>query len=307
MDRMDLADRACLDRACAWVERQRPAFRVERKRESIAAAVKAVAELAHAADFLLRSPAARHHAAAQAWLDQAWAELEQGELLRELIAANPRLIPFATALLPFHLRGYRNPTLVSTIAAQARCVRMGPLNWTLLVPVLRLLDLDPTPEMCAQADSLSVLQSQPHAQAMPADAVYVLTHECMYACGLGRYPLRGTESQAAYLRHVLPELVERFVDMKDADIVAELLLACHAVAIQPTARAEQILITAQIADGCVMTVDASQLPATILPRFSHPRLGRHYHTTLVAIMAWAARCAPGLPRDPMRLMQEQTT
>ena len=89
--------------------------------------------------------------------------------------------------------------------------------------------------------------------------------------------------------------------------MAELLLACHAVGTQPTARAEQLLIAVQTADGCVMTIDASQLPATILPRFSHPQLERQYHTTLVAIMAWSARFAAGLPRDHIRLMQEQAS
>lgn len=297
-----------LARACAWINAQLPAFHVERKRETLAAAIKAVAELAHAADFLLRSAEADLVSTGRTWMSQAWAALDQGELLRELVASNPRLLPFGAAFLPFHLCGYSNEALRSTVALQAQRAQMGPLNWTLIVPVLRLLEIAPSPEMEQQARLLSVLHSQTSAQLMPPDAVYVLTHECLYATGYGRYAPRCAASVAAYLQDVLPALVSRFVDRADADILAELILVCRVLGLPAVEdRALRLLAEAQTPAGNVLTVDSSQTNATILPRFVHPWLPRSYHTTLVAIMAWSASHPEDAVRDNVMSSHEQTS
>lgn len=284
--------------ACGWINAHLAAFHVERKRESLAASIKAVAELAHAADFLLRSADAEQSALGHAWIEQAWAALEQGELLRELVASNPRLLPFGAAFLPFHLCGYRNEALRSTLAAQAQRAHLGPLNWTLVVPVLRLLAIEPSSQMEDQARLCSVLHNQTSAAAMPPDAVYVLLHECLYASAYGRHAPRGSEQVTAYLRAVLPALVSRFVDLPDSDILAELILVSQVLGLHDVnGRAHQRLVAAQIPDGSVMAIESNTAQPTILPRPVHPGLPRSYHTTLVAIMAWTARPVRSEPRD----------
>ena len=185
---------------------------------------------------------------------------------------------------------------------------MGPLNWTLIVPVLRLLEIEPSSEMEEQARLCSVLHNQTSAAAMPPDAVYVLTHECLYASAYGRYAPRCAEPVTAYLRTVLPALVSRFLDLPDVDILAELLLVSQVLGLKEVdGRVHQRLAAAQTPDGSVLALDSSPTQTSILPRFVHPGLPRSYHTTLVAIMAWAARPVRSEPRDHETTSNEQAS
>lgn len=276
-----------LRRACGWVDARLSAFKIDRTRQWFGASVKAVAELAHGADCLLRASDAPLVAIGRTWMDHAWAELDGGELIREIIAKSPHFAPAAAAFLPFFLSGYRNEMLRATLASQVRRAELGPLHWTMMVPVLRLFEIELAPAMEEAARVLSVLHGKTLASAMPQDAAYILIHECLYASSWGRHALRCDEATTAYLAETLPALVEIYCELGDADSVAELILASHCAG-RPceSERPFALLAESQTAEGNLVAQDPNSR-VTVIRRFEHPRLARTYHTTLAAIMAWS--------------------
>src|SRR5262249_4872802 len=90
-----------LARACAWIDDRIAAFHVDGAANQLLPSLKAIAELAHAGELLMRTSEPR----GRRWLEHAWTMTERGELLCKLIHANPRLVIAATTLVPFHLAG----------------------------------------------------------------------------------------------------------------------------------------------------------------------------------------------------------
>ncbi len=251
--------------------------------------IKALGDLAHGGDTLERMPDRTHAARGTAWLDFAHGELAAGEHIRALIAASPMYAPAAVTFLPFELSGRGNPRLTATLADQVRRAQLPPLAWTMLVPTLELYGIPPTATMRAAARRTSVLANETDAAVMPFDAAYVLAHECMYATRWGREPPRWSERVDDYARRVLPALAMRAAAAADADLLAELALAHHAVT-GDALEIWEVLEAAQLPAGNV--APPPQL-VTMFPRLPHPQLTRTYHTTLVAIMAWCVRDRPG--------------
>ena len=275
-----------LSHACQWIDLHLLDFKVNPSPAWLFASIKAVTELAHAADFLLRTGEPRWVAVGHRWMEFAWAEIKGGELLRALIKSDARLVPIGIAFLPFHLSGHHSDALNATMEAQVRATQMDPLGWTLTVPALEILGIAADPVMQVQARPLSVLANRTAAALLPQDAVYLLAHECLYASSWGRHAPRYPEETADYVAATLPALISNCCDVGDADVLAELVLALHSSSL-PCVDLEvwKILQDAQEADGNV--VSREQLN-TLFPRLVHPVLQRTYHTTLVAIMAWSA-------------------
>jgi hypothetical protein len=278
-----------LERACAWIDARLEQFRLVRSREFLLASLKALAELGHAADYLLRSRRPRAIAVGERWIDFAWNELGRGAVVRTIVNADPRYLACAATYVPFHLCGRRDDELGRLIAAQAERATMSDLEWTLMVPLLRLLDLVPSEAMPAYAARLSVLVNRPPAALMPVDAIYLLTHECPYATSFGRTPPDFDAATEAYLATTLPALLTRCRDNGDTDALAELVVAWHSVRADCTDAATwQHLHEAQTSDGNLTT----QPQPSLVARRPHPSLGRTYHTTLAAIMAWSGCAHP---------------
>jgi len=275
-------------RACAWIETRLGDLAIDRSLDPSRrmAALKAFGDLAHAADILERSAQPALAAIGQRWMELAVRQLAGGERIRELIAAAPIYAPAAVMFLPLHLSGRPCPALYATLAAQIRGAELPPLAWTMLVPSLELYDIEPTAVMRAQARRMSVLAAGTAAALLPQDAAYVLVHECMYATRWGRCPPRWDRDTSAYVAQTLPELIERRTADRDADLVAELILAAHAALGACAApRAWDALLAAQTPAG---NVEPLARLVTMFPRLPHPVLTRTYHTTLVSIMAWTA-------------------
>ena len=279
---------APMARACAWVDAHLAAFKIVPSAAALLPSIKAVAELAHAADYLTRTADRGLAETGTRWLDFAWAETARGEIIRAVLAADPRFVPTAITYLPFHLSGRRNEALRQTIAAQVRAATMMPLGWAMTVPALRMLGLEATPAMEAAARKISVLAQRTDPARLPQDAAYLLAHECVYASAWGRRATDFAPATARYVEEALPALLARH--LADADVVAELILAVHATSpVCVEAAAWQAIERAQDPSG---KVNPTRELVTMFERLSHPVLERAYHTTLVAIMAWASCSHP---------------
>lgn len=275
-----------LSQASSWIDSHLRDFEVNPSPAWLFASIKAVTELAHAADFLLRTQEPRWIAVGHRWMEFAWAEIQGGELLRLLIASDVRLVPVGISFLPFHLSGHRSDALNATMAAQVRSAQMDPLGWTLTVPALTILGIAVDPAIEVQARPLSVLANQTIAALLPQDAVYLLAHECLYATSWGRHAPRYDETTAAYVSTTLPALIAGCCEVSDPDVLAELLLALHTVS--PSCVESHVWKLLQDAQENAGNVVSREPLNTLFPRLVHPVLQRTYHTTLVAIMAWSA-------------------
>lgn len=270
-----------LERACAWIDSRLPSFVVGRQTDM--ASIKAVGELAHAADTLARCAQPAFATRGRAWLSHAVGELAGGERVREIVARSPMYAPAAIAYLGAHLAGHDSPRLIAALAGAVRRVDLPPLAWTMLVPTLEIYGIEPSDEMVAAAARMSVLAHRTEPDKLPPDAVYVLAHECLYATRWARVPPPWSAPVLEYVARALPNLIDRFARSRDADLVAELAFAARAVGASVPANAWKVMQAAQTRDGNVIPPEHIE---TLFPRLPHPTLERTYHTTLVAVMAW---------------------
>ena len=176
---------------------------------------------------------------------------------------------------------------MGTIEAQLLGVDMPPFAWQLFVPTLLMLGIQPMPSRAEEAWRRGVLANRPaELVTMPADPVYLMTHECFYSSHWGHIrPLYG-HLIVEYVADMLPKLVAYYRAKGHADLLAELILASHTQGLAcPPASAWDILVAAQSSDGNIVPPEN---PGTDYPRLAHSILPRTYHTTIVSIMAWAA-------------------
>lgn len=278
-----------LPRACRWIEDRLGDFTLARWRgdaadEAFWASLKAIAELAHAGDFLVRTPDATSRVIGRAWLDRAWDQTERGAAIRRVLAADPRFLPVALTVIPFHLAGLRDAATLDVIRAQLPRTTMSALEWTFVVPALDILGIAAPAAGAQRAREHGILARRPPADTLPQDAAYILAHECFYATSWGHTEARLDAELARYVATALASLVERAIAARDADLLAELILATrtHRLAVDP--RALDVVEEAQGPDGNVIPPPRLD---TRHRRFVHPTMPRTYHTTLAAIMAWA--------------------
>lgn len=273
--------------ASRWVDRQVADFALtpwQRRAEDEAfwASLKAIAELVHAGDYLVRGSEAHLRESGSRWIAHGWEQVGRGAIHRELLAT-PRFLPVVLTVVPFHLAGHVDPPTLDVIGAGARAAVLSPLEWTLVVPALDILGVDCPVSARALARERSVLGRA--TVDLAQDDQYILAHECFYASRWGHAPPTLDAPTMATLERVLPALVERARSAADADALAELLLASRCMRFEVDPNAFSVLAAACSADGNVV-------PSTPLHtrhrRFAHPTMSRTYHTTLASIMAWAA-------------------
>ena len=272
--------------SCSWIDTHLTEFEIRAgiSFEGVVTSLKAVAELAHAADFLLRSSQSTSVEFGKRWMDFAWDQMRQGELIRKLLLKDHRLFPIAATYLPFHLVGLQNDELGETIAERLPLAVMNDASWSLMIPALLAMKFQIGHELEEKAHSRSVLSNKTMAASLSDDDFYILMHECLYATAWGRHPIPHDPEGKGYLASILPELVARSLD--NADLLAEAILVSHLVTpacVEP--QAWEALKYAQAETGNVVSPDPV---ATEFPRIKHPALGRTYHTTIAAILAWSA-------------------
>lgn len=278
-----------LSRATRWVDDRIDDFRINGPKDAPPsnerlAALKALAELAHAANALIRS--GTDPDTGRQWLEFAWEQIEHGEVLTHLVSLDPKFSLTAIAFLPFHLADLHSPRLYAALTTQIEHVSMGPLEWALLGPTLQILKIVPVPPASHCADEASVLATMPPMSAMAIDAVYLFAHECLYACRWGRRVPEFNTDQWTYIERTLTALTVRFRDSHDPDVLAEIILATHGLGLGCAPQdAWRVLYTAQTKAGNIVPKEAT---VDQLRRLHHPRFTRTYHSTLVAIMAFCA-------------------
>jgi len=285
-------DRAeVLARACAWIDtRLETSFRLapfdgDRREGPFWASLRAIGELAHAADFLIRNPCPAAVALGRRWLDHAWRETAGGEVILAALAADPRFLPGTLAFVPFQLAGCDRADVREVIARQLRFAALPPLDWTFVVPALELLGI-PAARHRPLAAPYSVLARQ-LGPGMPRDAAYILAHECSYAARWGHEPPRLGEAASRYVHAILPALVARSCTDQETDLLADLILASCTTGVPVAPAAFDALELAQTLDGNVAERARRSSPTLRFQRLSHPTLDRTYHTTMATIMAWA--------------------
>jgi hypothetical protein len=264
-----------LARACAWVDANLEAFAFDRDREFRFASLKALAELAHAADVLSTCSGAT----ASRWLDYAWSELEGGQAIAAIIDEDVRFAPLAITFLPFHLAGRTNAALAKQIA-ELDATKLDRRTAMLLAPALRLFGVH------SEHAGLSI----DRPSAFSEDDSYIFAHECLYASAFGRQRPDWTAETVGYVTTTTNVLLERYAH--DADVLAELTFVRHAsLTLCVGESAWAALARAQTASGNIVAIEKTN---TAFPRVRHRRLARTYHSTLAAIMAWAScetRCS----------------
>lgn len=283
-----MAIEAPLSRAVGWIDSRLAKFEIHSP-QALLASLKAVAELAHAADYLLRSEDPRWRAVGGRWLERAWEAIRGGTLVREVIAADPRFVLTSIVFLPFYLCGRRHAGMHAAVAEQIKSVSMGRLEWTLMVPTLDIYGIPYSAAATHEARVISPLANRQEPATMPRDAAYLFAHECLYATRWGHEAPIFDPETAAYVGRALHELVDRFSQVGDADVLAEIILAIHATergCVDPAIW--KILTAAQGEAGNLETPEFMSM----VPRAEHPHMTRTYHSTLVAIMAWAS-CGHG--------------
>ncbi|HEY0254905.1 MAG TPA: hypothetical protein VGC41_25440 [Kofleriaceae bacterium] len=269
-----------IEAACAWVEAQLPAFALTPASPSAhMAMLKALGDLAHCGELLSRTPGRER--VGTHWLDRACEWLADGERIHELVARNPIYAPAAATALPLILAGRVRGGLVETLRRQVAIAQLPSLAWTMLVPTLELCGISPSAEMISLARKTSVLAQKSDPARIPFDAAYVLAHECMYATKFSREDPPWDAATTAYACAALVTLEQRARAAADADLWAELAIAYRAVT------GTRWLDTSFFSQTRAGNVEPPAELTSIFPRLPHPRLSRTYHTTLVAIMAWA--------------------
>ncbi|MGE0398133.1 MAG: hypothetical protein AB7T06_15635 [Kofleriaceae bacterium] len=278
-----------LARACQWVDTNLEKFAIGADPTAIMATLKATTELFHAADYLVRTDDERWIAIGERWKAYASRQVGEGALVRGMLAASPRNLVALVAWVPFHLAGMPDPGLTPLIIRGLRGQVIPPLIWTIVGPALRMLGI-PWQDTGVRVGGkpISMLAWRVSPQVMPQDAAYLLAHECMYVTKWGLEASTLDTTTSVYVAEALPALALRFAH--DADLVAELIMATHALHL-PCASPDawRVLERAQTEAG---NIDGPA-PDSMFQRFPHPSLGRTYHTTLAAIMAWSGHLRPG--------------
>lgn len=285
-----------LARACRWVDANLTKFAIVAEPAAVMPTLKAVTEVFHAGDYLARTEAATWKPIGERWKAFAWQQIRGGGLIRDMLATTPRNLPVVAAFVPFHLAGHVDPTVAPLVTKQLSGQIIAPLIWTIIGPALRILGI-PWQATGARVGGkpISMLAWRVAPEIMPQDAVYLLAHECMYATSWGDAPSPLDVETAEYVAAALPVLAERHAH--DADVVAELIIAMHALYLPCAAPAAwQVLERAQTRAGNV----EGPPPHSMFRRFPHPCLERTYHTTLAAIMAWSGCLRPGAHREHRR-------
>lgn len=279
-------------RALEWAWSRREWFRlpgdVLDPSVSVDGALKPLAELAQTAVVIQRSdpPGGRRHRLAADCVRFAWAELGRGDVLFDLLRAEPAATYPLEIYAFFPEVGLRHRPL-EELGAFLGGTRAWPATEqvpTRVLGVQRVLAKlgighvrDP-----AEVVGRTWLGGLPEPWAMDVHAGYALTHDVFHLTDWGARPEGLPEHLADYLATWLPAWVETWLEERHWDLVGE-LLAVDALLPRPTASPDvwRRYAAAQREDGSVPAVESWVRPGlTPVEAF-----GVCHHATLVAAFA----------------------
>jgi hypothetical protein len=232
--------------------------------------VKRTAELA----FIAATLADAGDPDGRAMLERCWTRLGRGAVLLHLAATIPAV---ATVYVPFWRHGLRSPALERAMVSIAPAAA-EPATRLLIACALRACEL-PAPWPLEALLDASWLGGFPATWRITDREAYVVTHLVLYLAPAGLLPAR----YRTYLRRALPAWIALFARAGDLDLVAELIMAAHALGDCVDTTEWQLLIDAQEPDGLVpfrLAWKGREAPA-------ETRFRCNYHSTLVALAACA--------------------
>ena len=276
-------------RALGWLGRARSDFALPeavRAAQIPVQALKSVAELGLAMSLVEREAVAGPQDAqvARQLAEFAWGQLQGGLLLYHRQQADPASSFPMEVYASFVRAGYRHRRLAALCAhlvglRGARVRELAPHDQLAVVAATHQLGL-PAPVDPLVLVERTWLGGQPEPWMLDAADAYALTHTVFHLTDFGADPGGLPQELQDYLHLWLPVWVEVVTETTAWDLLAELLIvdACLTTP-QAYPQAWQLLALAQHPDG--------MMPGgtTTAPKDPDQTFRRHYHPTLVAVIA----------------------
>lgn len=254
------------ERAWEWISRNDDSFRADGEAADTHAFIKRTAELATVAEVLAHNGDAR----GREMVETCWKRFECGAALAR-VAHFPAVV---TAYVPFYRQGLRDAKLETALAASAHSATTPDVR-LLVACALRACEL-PSPWDLEELLAASIIGQRPPSWRITDRDAYVITHVILYLAPTNAL----SNEHRNYLRRTLPVWIAIFGRAQHVDLVAELVMAAHALGDCVAHPEWSILCDAQEADGLV--VFRSDWRGRVPPE---QRFANNYHSTLVAFAA----------------------
>jgi hypothetical protein len=248
-----------------------------------------------------------------ALLDHAWGAFGQGDLFAEILAVRPDMLMLGSLYSIFDRHGRvhaRARSLLERIPERPQVarprqpldprgrVRLGsdsPAVVALgLAEAWRCLGL-PSRWSPEKLFPRTLLALRPEG-TIATEAAYSITHTVYFMTDFGNRPHALDARSRDYLREACPRWMAAFLDVPNYDIFSELAFALTCCGWhERDAEVETTLARVQEAGGAVPGPDLSHDGSP--PPLAPPTFARHYHSTLVALLASFGATA-GLAASP---------
>jgi hypothetical protein len=280
-------------RALAWLDaRVRHFWFPKPHAGSLLPLVKPIGELAMLCDLLLRFPrGSPYHERGRVWLERAWAELEEGRFLANLVTRRPDMIYRVSTYLPFYRHGYRSKAIERTarLALRSRgIVALEYFGWPGLEIAVSLAELRikaPPRWTIPNAFRQTWLYARPEPNSITETSAYSLTHSVFYLTRFGKQPERLPPVHRRYVARWAPVWAEYYRRRRHWDLMSEMVMALRCIGEDDDRAFASCLSEAQD--------DAGRVPGPsgdgrhLDPRCTDPErihFLENYHPTLVGLM-----------------------
>lgn len=221
-----------------------------------------------------------------------WGQVDSGKLLTKLLLARNDFLPCCSLFGPLYRLGFRSQQLELTLAllAQSDVSRVLPLPpWGALAVRYNLtqlgLNLRPFP-----SESSLYVGSLPEPWVVSSEIGYAITHEVFYLTDFGSQRIEN-ESVTEYLKIWLPYWGQIFMTEGDYDLTGEIAMAILCMPTNENSASRELLLAVLTNQAESGYVPGPAGAGTMLQQFGDSEHRRtflaHYHTTLVALMAYA--------------------
>ncbi len=304
--------RRVAERAIGWIDARSAQFALPARSDPSASGLaRPIGELA-LAGHLLRTrsaPGSPFERVGARWMNACWSYLDQGERLRDMVAARPDLIIRASTYLPFFRHGLRAQAFERALARMVRVRGVAAqelAGWVALGVATSLEEIGVrSPWPVARAFRGTWLWHRPEPESICEASGYSVTHTVFYMTRFGERPRGLPGPQRAYFLRWGPTWAEHYRRLEQWDLMGELLMALRCAGASLPDDWAHVLHGSQRASGLVPgpAGGGHSLEPGARTR-ARIELLEHYHSTLVALMAClllaepATFDGPPAPRTP---------
>lgn len=224
--------------------------------------VKRLAELAMLSNAILDHHLGRFdpelEADARRWLELVWQRTRRGDLFAEALAMDPVWTSFAMTYAELRPHGLVNERLEQLLVARAH---EAPQEWFVQLAnacAYRTLDLPSRYALDALVAEAWCVRI-PHFQIADVGRMYETTHVIMWV-GAGGLP----DAARQRLQQFIPRWIEHYREVKNPDLVAELIVAAHRLGGRVSDETWTWLLALQTEDGSLREMDS---PTRVLGRW----------------------------------------